>query len=299
MPSIPHQASIPQLSSIPKAEFAIIGGSSTFSIRFPEDLEYPGVEVLEPKLVFDTPYGESPPFKLFRMREKLVLTCKFHGRRPGVKPADASRQVFWVFREAGVRRILAEGGVGAINHLLELRDFVVPTDYIDLSLRKDVELGGPWLLVMRQAICPDLHGVLVKASSRVRRTFRRGIYAVTDGRHFESPAEIQMIRSFHADIVGQTLCPEVYLAREIGACFAGVYMVVNYAEGIIQDWSHQDLKDIFYDEAGTVGRILLDSLDGIDVVQKCGCPDLRKPTLLRDKEYGDGWARFEGGPEQP
>ncbi|WP_371381647.1 hypothetical protein [Sporomusa aerivorans] len=25
----------------------------------------------------------------------------------------------------------------------------------------------------------------------------------------------------HADIVGQSLCPEVYLAREISVCYAG------------------------------------------------------------------------------
>ena len=46
--------------------------------------------------------------------------------------------------------------------------------------------------------------------------------ANTDGRHFESPAEIAMLNG-HADIVGQSICPEVYLAREIGACYAGLY----------------------------------------------------------------------------
>lgn len=47
-----------------------------------------------------------------------------------------------------------------------------------------------------------------------------GVYAVTDGRHFESPAEVAMLKG-HADIVGQSLCPEVYLAREISVCYAG------------------------------------------------------------------------------
>ena len=53
----------------------------------------------------------------------------------------------------------------------------------------------------------------------------------------------------HADIVGQSLCPEVYLAREIGACYAGLYFTVNYGEGIKEKWSHQDMADIFYDDA--------------------------------------------------
>ena len=45
--------------------------------------------------------------------------------------------------------------------------------------------------------------------------------------------------SGHADIVGQSIAPEVYLAREIGACYAGLYFTVNYGEGIRKAWSHQ------------------------------------------------------------
>jgi 5'-methylthioadenosine phosphorylase len=55
------------------------------------------------------------------------------------------------------------------------------------------------------------------------RVFIRGTYAVTDGRHFESPAEVAMMNG-QADIVGQSIAPEVYLAREIGACYAGTVL---------------------------------------------------------------------------
>lgn len=273
--------------AIPRVPFAIIGGSSTFSIRFPEDLGRADVEVLADNLVFDTPYGESPPFKHVCYRDKEFLTCKMHGwRPPHVTRAAASQQVFWVFQQAGVKKIFAEGGVGSINHLLELRDLVIPHDYIDQSMRKDVGLGGPYLLIMRQPICPTQADALYEAAkARVaplgRHVFKRGVYVNTDGRHFESPAEIQAFRMWGADIVGQSLCPEVYLAREIGACYAGLYMVVNYAEGIIKDWEHRDLADIFYNEAHTIGHILLDALDRIDARQSgCACPELRKPTLL-------------------
>lgn len=71
---------------------------------------------------------------------KKFLTCKMHGWRTGVSRADASRQLFWVFREAGVKRIIAEGGVGTVNTLLDTRDFLIPDDYLDLSQRKDVGL---------------------------------------------------------------------------------------------------------------------------------------------------------------
>ncbi len=273
-------------NKVPQALYAIIGGSSTFSINFPEDLNEPDIKIIDDGLIFETPFGDSPPFKLFKVGEKSVLTCKMHGWRRGVTRADASRQIFWVFREAGTKSILAEGGVGAVNHLLNLRDIVVPTDYIDNSMRKDVNLGSDYLLIMRKAICPDLHNNLLEAAKKFApaRVFERGIYAVTDGRHFESPAEVAVLKQWGADIVGQSVCPEVYLAREIGACYAGAYLVVNYAEGIVEDWKYEDLSKIFYNGSEMVGKILLGALRSIGDMSTCECANLRKPTLLKESD---------------
>ncbi|AEG60543.1 MTAP family purine nucleoside phosphorylase [Desulforamulus ruminis] len=272
--------------TIPYADYAIIGGSSTFSISFPEDLSHPDVEVLGQELVFATPYGPSPAFKLFLLGEKRVLTLKMHGWREGFSRADASRQIFWVFREAGVKKIMAEGGVGSINHLLKPRDLLVPSDYLDFSLRKDVSLGSPYLLTMRRPVCPDMVSELVTAAEETAlgRVFDRGIYAVTDGRHFESPAEVAMLSRAGADIVGQSMCPEVYLSREIGACYARIDMVVNYAEGVVKDWEHRELAEIFYGESQRIGNILLSALARIGIREECPCAQLRKPTLLKQKE---------------
>ena len=201
-----------------------------------------------------------------------------------VARADASRQVFWVFREAGVKRIISEGGVGTVNKLLDLRDFIIPDDYLDLSVRKDVMLDGRYLLIMRDALCPEMREALIKATKKrfTGRVFTRGTYAVTDGRHFESPAEVAMM-SGHADIVGQSIAPEVYLAREIGACYAGLYFTVNYGEGIRKAWSHQDMADIFYDDAPMIGEIILETIRTVDADDRhCECLSLRKETLLKD-----------------
>ena len=269
---------------IPAAAYAVVGGSGTLSSNFPANVTDKDVEILADNLRFNTPYGESPAMRLFRVGEKRVLTVKMHGWRSGVTRADASRQVFWVFREAGVKRIISEGGVGTVNKLLDLRDFIIPDDYLDLSVRKDVMLDGRYLLVMRDALCPEMRQALIAATKKRfdGRVFIRGTYAVTDGRHFESPAEVSMMNG-HADIVGQSICPEVYLAREIGACYAGLYFTVNYGEGIKEKWSHQDMADIFYDDAPMIGQIILETIRNVDADdRKCECLSLRKETLLKD-----------------
>lgn len=271
------------MQNIPRASMAIIGGSGTLSLDFPAALGRHDVELCRQNLIFDTPYGKTPPLTLFRLAGKNILSCRMHGWRTGVSRADASRQIFWLFREAGVKRILAEGGVGAVNHLLEPRDMVIASDYIDQSMRRDVGLEGRHLLIMRQALCPHISEHLLQAA-RIRplnRVFSRGVYICTDGRHFESPAEMAMFKG-HGDIVGQSICPEVYLAREIGACFAGLYTVVNYGEGIVKDWQHSELSRIYYDDAAHIARIILDAAAALEDVQTCGCPELRKPTLLKE-----------------
>lgn len=268
---------------IPAARYAVIGGSGTLSSDFPRASTADDVEILADGLYFRTPYGESPAFRLFSVAGRRVLTCRMHGWRSGVTRADASRQVFWVLREAGVRRILSEGGVGTVNPLLDPRDFLIPDDYLDLSVRKDVMLDGRYLLVMRDALCSELRRTLIEETKKryTGRVFDRGIYAVTDGRHFESPAEIAMMQG-HADIVGQSLAPEVYLAREIGACYAGLYFLVNYGEGI-RPWSHDTLEQIFYDDAPMIGDILLATIRSVSAEEtSCLCRSLRKETLLKD-----------------
>lgn len=274
--------------NIPECDFGLIGGSGTLSIEVPEALDLDFVEVLEQGLAFPTPFGRSPEFKYLLVKsesgDRRVLSCRMHGWRSGVSRAVASRQVFWVFKNAGVKRILAEGGVGAINYLLNPRDLVIPHDYIDFSMRKDVGLSDRYLLIMRDALCPELRKILVQVSQAQwpGRWFDRSIYVTTDGRHFESPAEINLCKLAGADVVGQSLCPEIYLAREIGACYAGVYLVVNHAEGILAPWQHQEMEDIFYAESKALAELIFAALRSLPVEKSCQCEGLRQETLLKE-----------------
>ena len=103
---------------------------------------------------------------------------------------------------------------------------------------------------------------------------------VTEGPRFESPAEVRFLQTL-GDVVGQSFCPEVWLARDIGACYAGIYLIVNYGEGVVQEWEHDVLAQIFREDAGLMGRILLDALAALPPGDDCHCRELRKPTLLR------------------
>ena len=267
---------------IPQADWAVIGGSGTRGCSFPEDADA-GAKVLEGRLQFETPFGTSPAFKLFETAGgRRCLTVRLHGWRDGVMRGDASRQVFWVLAKAGVKHVFSEAGVGSLNPLLDPRDIVIPDDYVDLTTHRDpTPVVGGNLLIMRDPVCGVLGSALVDAAGRHAegRVFGRGTCVVTEGPRFESRAEIRMMQPY-GDIIGQSMCPEVWLARDIGACYAALYLVVNYAEGVVRDWEHEVLKEIFEEDAVRQARILLEAVDAVDEGAQCGCGELRKPTLL-------------------
>lgn len=274
-----------RIAEIPLAEFGICGGSGSLSFDFPAALADERVTVISDGLTFETPFGTSPAFTYFEtdgaFGTRRALAVKMHGWRRGVTRADASLQTFWVFHEAGVKKVLADGGVGSLNHLLDPRDIVIPNDFIDLTMKQDIYVRGDHLLIMRDPICPALAARLYEgASSAFSRVFPRGTYLVTDGPRFESVAETKYMRDLGGDVVGQSLSPEVFLARDIGACFAGIYIVVNYGEGVVRAWEHDELKAVFFEESATIASIVLDTIADTDLAAPCGCGELRKPSLL-------------------
>ncbi len=270
-------------AAVPRASLAVIGGTGSHAAPLQADPKA-AVRVLDAELSFATPYGESPPFALLELGDRRLLHVRLHGWRPGVPRSVASRQVFSVLHRAGVGRIVGDAGVGSLNHLLDPGDLVVPDDFVDMTSQRAGEgVVGEHLLVMRDAVCAEVREALCAAARRLapdRRLFSRGVYVVTEGPRFESPAEVRFLRTL-GDIVGQSFSPEVWLARDMGACYGGIYVVVNYAEGIVQEWSHDELARIFSDDASLVGGILLEALAGLPDEPSCPCRDLRKPTLLR------------------
>jgi 5'-methylthioadenosine phosphorylase len=48
----------------------------------------------------------------------------------------------------------------------------------------------------------------------------------------ETPAEVGKYRQYGGQLIGMTLCPEAFLARELEMCYAACCFVTNFAEGM-------------------------------------------------------------------
>jgi 5'-methylthioadenosine phosphorylase len=187
-----------------------------------------------------TPYGLSNPVHLHEKDGFRFLFLSRHGERgyETTAPYVNYRANVYAAKVLGVERIVAWTGPGAISGRYRPGDLVLPDDLLDFTRdRPSTFYEGKGIGFIRQfpVFCEAMRGALRDAARRNRRGRRLhfgGTYACTSGPRLETPAEIRFLASAGAGLVGMTLCPEAFLARELEICYAPVAYVTNYAEGV-------------------------------------------------------------------
>jgi len=207
---------------------AVIGGSKGFEL-----LQKAGARAkrIEPA---ETPFGKSQAVYEF----DAFLYMSRHGEAGYsiAAPFVNYRANIWRLKELGVERIIAWSGPAAIDSNINIGEIVLPGDVVDETKhRSDSFFEGTGLGFVRQnpVFCPHLHAALAEAgrdAGLIARTSE--IYVCTEGPRLETPAEIRKFTVYGGTLVGMTLVPEVFLAKELEMCYAAVCYVVNYAEGV-------------------------------------------------------------------
>jgi len=297
MPDVSSGSSLGLSLDPPRARLAMIGGVVTRALRFPDDLHDPDIEVVATNLVYETPVGPTAPFKHLRLRRDAsvgggvedVLYLRYLGVRSGATRTSDVEAAFRVFEAAGVERIVTDDNMGSLNPLLDPGDLVVCHDFLDFHKEASVAPLEGKLVRLRDPYCPSLRRAIVEGARAAGsgRVFRRGVYAVSHGTRFETPSEIAMYRQLGGDIVGYSLVPSIYLARAIGACYGGLYLVSNYGEGLVENWDHDSVWHASDAIAPTMGRILLDVLKRAPLPADCGCAGYTTPRPPSVVDYPD------------
>jgi 5'-methylthioadenosine phosphorylase len=190
--------------------------------------------------IYPTPYGDSRPVHWFRYEDKNFVVVSRHGEAgydlsaPFLNP----RANLYALKALGVEKILAWVAPGSLNVAMAPGDLVAPHDVLDEGK------GGPhtfyagvgWGFIRNNPMfCPELRAAMLGALAGTPFTVHdRAVYVATTGPRLETAAEIRKFRLLGGDLVGQTLAPEVFLARELEFCYVGLTYVVNYAEGLVE-----------------------------------------------------------------
>jgi len=182
----------------------------------------------------DTPYGPAGP--VWEVAHDGLFLSRHGGQgRLGVTPPFINYQAnVWAARELGAERILSWNSAGSLVPSLEPGSLAVVSDVIDWTRSRRSSFGGapePGPL-----FSPPLRSALVRAAAACgHRAAPGAVYAATEGARLETPAEIRLLAAAGAELVGMTLVPEVFLARELGLAYGSLCWVSNYATGVPYD----------------------------------------------------------------
>ncbi len=206
---------------------AIIGGSQGF--RFIED----AARELTRGVI--TPFGVSAPIHLINNNGLEIAYMSRHGEHgyDVTAPFVNYRANIYALKEIGVKRIVSWSGPGAIDKSLSCGDIIVPGDIVDETHNRKstfYENSGLGFIRQNPAFCPTLSSALRKDTSVKDDTTQ--VYVCTEGPRLETAAEIRKYAMYGGTLVGMTLAPEAFLARELEICYCPVCYITNYAEGV-------------------------------------------------------------------
>jgi len=188
---------------------------------------------------FDTPFGLSNPVYTIRHEDGFeFFFLSRHGEKDYAvtAPFVNYRANIYAAKLLGVSRIFAWTGPGSLREDFKPGDYVIPTDLLDFTKgRKSTffENGGLGFVRQSPVFCPQISLVVKEVMEELRLDFHfGGTYVCTEGPRLETPAEIRAFKKLGGDLVGMTLIPEVFLAKELEICYGAVCYVTNYAEGV-------------------------------------------------------------------
>lgn len=152
---------------------------------------------------------------------------------------------------AGAGTVILTNAAGGLRSEYGVGQPVLISDHLNLTARSP--LVGAQFVDLVDAYAPRLRAI----AREIDPTLADGVYAGLPGPHYETPAEIRMLRTLGADLVGMSTVHETIAARAAGAEVLGVSLVTNLAAGMTgQPLSHDEVLEAGRQSAARMGALL-------------------------------------------
>lgn len=152
---------------------------------------------------------------------------------------------------AGCRTVILTNAAGGIRAGLRVGQPVLISDHLNLTTRSPL-VGAQFVDLT------DLYSPRLRALARdLDPSLEEGVYAALPGPHYETPAEIAMLRTLGADLVGMSTVLEAIAARAAGCEVFGLSLVTNLAAGLsAQALDHAEVLEAGRSAAAAMGELL-------------------------------------------
>ena len=168
---------------------------------------------------------------------------------------------------AGCRVVVLTNAAGGIRAGYRVGQPVLIRDHLNLTGRSP--LTGP---PPPPGYPPRFTDLTAAYSPRLRALARaadpslaEGVYAALPGPHYETPAEIAMLRTLGADLVGMSTVLEAIAARHLGAEVLAFSLVTNLAAGLTDHGlDHAEVVAAGAEAAERMGALLASILPQVE-----------------------------------
>jgi len=172
---------------------------------------------------------------------------------------------------AGCRVIVLTNAAGGIRAGYRAGQPVLISDHLNLTGRSPLTGPAPPAgYPPRFTDLTDLYSRRLRALAReADPVLAEGVYAALPGPHYETPAEIRMLRALGADLVGMSTALEAIAARHLGAEVLAISLVTNLAAGLAppgvtpQELDHAEVTATGQAAAARMGALLAGILPGV------------------------------------
>jgi purine-nucleoside phosphorylase len=152
---------------------------------------------------------------------------------------------------AGCGTVVLTNGCGGLDESWTPGTPVLIRDHINLTATSPIE--GARFVDLTDLYSPRLR----ELCREVDPSLDDGVYVQFPGPHYETPAEIAMVRAIGGDLVGMSTTLEAIAAREAGMEVLGISLVTNLAAGITgEPLDHEEVLAAGQASATRMGQLL-------------------------------------------
>ena len=209
-----------------KTLLAVIGGSGVYNMSQLTDVE---------NIDLDTPFGKpSSPIMIGMLKGKPVAFLARHGLGHFLLPSEVNyRANIYALKSIGIKKIISISAVGSLREDYAPGNIIVPDQLFDFTRhQRPMSFFGNGLVghvSVANPFCSDLSRKIYDATQKTGATTHVcGTLITIEGPRFSTKAESNVFRSWGMDLIGMTACPEAFLAKEAGLCYATMAHVTDY-----------------------------------------------------------------------
>jgi purine-nucleoside phosphorylase len=186
-------------------------------------------------------------FSEYKGKKLLIVQGRIHF----YEGYDLEKCVLPIFIAAQLKtkNIILTNAAGGVNTHFHPGDLMLASSFNAMNIKKELSLLISLPSIEAKNAFFDfpsekLNSIIMNAALDEKILLKQGVYWLTKGPSYETPAEIKMVQKFGGDAVGMSTVHEAIFAKSLGVEASSISCITNYAAGLsAQKLSHKEVME--------------------------------------------------------